>query len=192
MGKIKYQKQIKEFIKKTPVFSIKDLKKIIPNDYAKLLLHNLVKKDEVIRITKGYYSRFEDPILIAYCIKPSYIGLENALSLHNLWEQETNVTLLTPRKIRQGTRKVQGNNVIIKKIKPNHFFGFEYLDYNTLKIPVSDIEKTFIDLVYFNKYLDKELIKEMKKQIKKKKLNKYLDNYDKNFKDKIKTKLSLN
>ncbi|MBD3248775.1 hypothetical protein GF336_01905 [Candidatus Woesearchaeota archaeon] len=190
MGKIKYTREIEEFIDKNKIFSVKDIKMLLASknantDYAYLLLHNLVKKGKLNRITKGYYSRYDDPMLIAYCIKPSYIGLENALSLHGLWEQETNVVLITPRKVRQNIRKVLGTNAVIHNIPGEYFFGYNYIDYYDLKIPVSDIEKTFIDLIFYKKYMDKELTRTFKKKIDSKRLKRYLKPYNKKIKDKV-------
>jgi len=190
MGKIKHLKKIEEFIEKSAVFNIRDIKKLVPNpDYANLLLHNMVKKGKINRLLKGYYSKFDDPHLIAYCIKPSYIGLESALSLHNLWEQETNVVLLTIRRVRSGIRKVQDANVVVKQINPNHFFGFEHINYYDFRINVSDIEKTLIDLVFYKKYIDQDLITEFRKKVNLKKLKGYLKNYDNEFADKVKNLL---
>ena len=107
-------------------------------------------------------------MVITYCIKPSYIGLENALSLHGLWEQETNVILITPRRLRFGVREVLGANVVIHHISKEHFFGYEYMDYYDLKIPVSDTEKTFIDWIYYYDEIDKDLLELFDKKINRK------------------------
>ncbi len=190
MGKIKYLKDVENFINSNKVFNVKDVKRILlsrkanPN-YAYFLLSNLVKKGKIYRVTQGYYSKYEDPMVFSYCIKPSYIGLETALSLHGLWEQETNVVLITPRRVRTGARKILNTNIIIHSIDKNKFFGYDYIDYYEFKIPVSDIEKTFIDWIFYNKYLDENLLNNFKKKIKIKKLKEYLKNYDKRFVKKV-------
>ena len=190
MGKIKYLNEINNLIENNAVFTIRDVKLIILSkkanpDYAKLLLHNLESKGKIKRIIKGYYTKYDDPTLITYCIKPSYIGLEAALSYHNLWEQETNVVLLTPRRIKTGIRKVFNTNVIIHSINKKYFFGFDYKDYFDFKIPISDIEKTFIDWIYYKKSLNNELITSFKQKINKKKLLKYLKSYNNKFANKV-------
>ena len=190
MGKIKYLKEINEFIDNNIVFNIRDVEAILisrkanPN-YARLLLHNLEKKSEIKRIIKGFYTKYDDPTLITFCIKPSYIGLEAALSFHGIWEQETNVVLLTPRRVRTGIRSIFNTNIVIHSINKKHFFGFNYVDYYDFKIPISDIEKTFIDWMYYNKPLTKDILNNFKKKIKKKKLISYLKNYDKKFANKV-------
>jgi len=150
MGKIKYIKQIREFFNENPVVSINSLKKFTKkNDYVYLLINNLIKKQEIKKITKGFYTIYEDPSLIVFCFKPSYLGLQDALSIHNLWDQETNPVVLTVRRIRQGVRKVFENNVFIRRIDKRYFFGIEYLRQGDFYYPYSDIEKTFIDFMYF-------------------------------------------
>ncbi|RLE39135.1 hypothetical protein DRJ17_01940 [Candidatus Woesearchaeota archaeon] len=190
MGKIKYQQEIESFIKKNQVFHVKDIKRLISSknadpDYAYLILHNLERKGKVNRIIKGYYTTHDDPMLLAYCIKPSYIGLESALSIYGLWEQEANVVLITPRRVRQGLRQVFNTNVVVHLINKKHFFGYHYIDYYDFKLPVSDIEKTFLDWIDFKRYLSKELIKTFKKNMNKNKLKRYLKHYDKRFATKV-------
>ena len=186
MGKVKYLNEIEKFINKCIVFEAKDIKRFLISkkanpSYAYTILHNMAKKKKINRIVKGYYSKHDDPFLAAYCIKPSYIGLESALSLHGLWEQETNVVLITPRRVRSGLRKVLNANVVVHYSDKKFFFGYEYTDYYDLKLPVSDLEKTFIDLAFYNKFLDKNLLKAFRKKIDYKKLKQYLNSYDKRF-----------
>jgi predicted transcriptional regulator of viral defense system len=107
--------------------------------------------------------------------------LQDALSFHNLWEQETNTLIITAKKVREGLRKVLGFNTIVKRINPKYMFGFEYYKYaledREIYIPYSDIEKTFIDMIYFKQPLDEEIIENFKEKIIKKKLKEYLKRY---------------
>src|SRR3989344_2450603 len=188
MGKIKYITEVREFFKKSPVVDISSLKRFIKKKnkkYVYLLIHNLLKKGEIKQVTKGYYSIYEDPSLIVFCFKPSYLGLQNALSFHNLWEQETVPVILTTRNLRKGIREVFGRNVFIRRIDKRYIFGFEYYKDGDFYFPYSDIEKTFIDMVYFKQPLDKEVIAEFRKKIDKKKLNKYLIRYPIDFRRKV-------
>lgn len=182
MGRIVYLNKLREFLKKTPVFRAKDVELVVKNrNYSYLALHNLVKRGEIRRVTKGWYSIYDDPIVSVFCFKPAYIGLQEALSLHKLWEQETNVIIVTARKVRTGIREFLGNNVILHKIDQKYFFGFDYVKYGDLFIPVSDMEKTLIDLIYFNEIPGEDIIKEIKRKIEKEKLKKYLKKYTPEF-----------
>lgn len=180
MGKIKYQAKIQEFIEKTIVFHISSLQKIIgeKNPYIHLLLHTFVKKRKLFRLTKGWYSTKDDPTLAIFCFKPAYLGLQEALSIHNLWEQETTVIIITTKTIREGIRSLFGENIIIKRTPSAYFFGIEYLPYGESYVPVSDIEKTFLDFFYFGQPLDRDVIREFRKRIDRKKLLQYLRHYD--------------
>ena len=193
MGKIKYIDDIRKFFKKSPVVDIGSLKRFITKknkDYIYLVINNLLRKEEIKRITKGYYTIHEDPSLIVFCFKPSYLGLQNAMSFHNLWEQETVPIILTARNVRSGRREVFGANVIIRKIDKKYLFGFEYYKDGDFYFPYSDIEKTFIDMVYFRQPLDAEVIKNFREKIDRKKLAEYLKKYPERFRKKVISLLS--
>jgi predicted transcriptional regulator of viral defense system len=154
-------------------------------NYTYLLLHNLLKRGEIKRVTKGWYSQHDDPIVSVFCFKPAYIGLQEALSFHGLWEQETAVVLVTTQKARVGVRKVLESNVILRRINRKYFFGFDYLKYGDFFVPISDVEKTLIDLIYFNEIPGKDVLREIKKRMDKKKLEEYLESYPIQFKAKV-------
>lgn len=186
MGKVIYLNRLREFSKKTPTFRAKDVELVVKSkNYSYLALHNLVKKGEIKRVTKGWYSSYEDPVVAVFCFKPAYIGLQEALSLHELWEQETNVVIVTTRKVRTGIREILDSNVILHRISQKYFFGFDYLKYENFFVPVSDIEKTLIDLVYFNEVPTKDVLKEIRKQINREKLKGYLKNFSLRFRKRV-------
>jgi predicted transcriptional regulator of viral defense system len=189
MGKEIYLKDIENLFKKSPVVDYYSINQIINNKktvkgYAKQIIRNLILKGKLKRLTNGYYTMHNDPSLLVFCFKQSYLGLQDALSFHNLWEQETIPVIITTRKIRQGIRKVLGTNVLIRRLDKKYFFGFDYYR-NGFYFPYSDIEKSFIDMVYFKERLDRETIKNIKKAINLKKLDSYLKNYPKKIKNKL-------
>ncbi len=187
--KEKHIKKVREFFRKTPVADIRSVKMMVGrSDYTYLIINHLLKRGEIKRITKGYYSIHDDPVLAAYCFKPCYIGLEEAMSFHGIWEQETNVILVTTKKVRTGTRKIFGTNALIRNIRPRYFFGFEYFKYGDFVVPISDVEKTFIDLIYFRrtgKGLDNRMLKEFRRRIDRKKLNSHLKKYPAKFRKRV-------
>lgn len=190
MGKIRYIQDIRSFFKKSIVVDINSLKRFIQKqngneEYIHLIINNMVKKGEIKRITRGYYSYNDDPVLSVFCFKPSYTGLQSALSIHNLWEQETIPIIITTKKVRQGVREINGANIMLRRISPKYFFGIGYIKENSFYIPVSDIEKTFIDMVYYKQNIDKSLIKIFKRKINKKKLEIYIKKYPKNVSYKV-------
>lgn len=182
---MKYIDKVREYSKRTPLFDTKSVSRLVGDaNYTYVLLNHLLKKGEIKRLTKGYYTIYEEPSLIVYCMKPAYLGLQDAMSFHNLWEQETLPVVVTARKVRSGIRTVFGSNVLIRRVSPKHFFGYDYYKYDSLLLPVSDIEKTFIDMVYFNE-IRKDIIRNFKGRIDKEKLQRYLKKYDKKFGRKV-------
>lgn len=188
---MKYVQPVRKHFSKKNVFSIRDLKIFlakqgISRNYTHLLLHNLMKKKEIHRITRGFYTFKDDLEVVGFAFSPFYYGLQEALSLRNLWEQETNPVIITSRKARTGVRKIMDSNVVIRRINRKMFFGFELIKYGDYWLPVSDVEKTLIDFVYFKEPLPKETLKEIKQKIRKKTLNQYLKKAPKQVKKRVK------
>jgi len=176
---MRYIKELREHFKNRVVFTISDLKiflkpKGISRGYLHLLLHNLISKGEIKRITKGVYTFRDEIEVVGFASEPFYYGLQEALSLKNLWEQETNPVVITPRKVRSGIKNFEGKNYVVKRINRKMFFGFEWFKYEDFWIPVSDAEKTLIDFIYFKESLDMETLKEIKRRLDEKRLRAYL------------------
>jgi len=190
MGKEKYLNEVMEFFKKTPVVSTRDIRLIINKNitrknYTHLLVHNLIKSGRVKKVVKGFYTIHDDSTVAVFCFKPAYIGLQDALSLHNLWDQESNAVIITAKKVRSGVRRILDSNVVVHRINPRYFFGSELIKYGNFYVSVSDVEKTLIDFVYFKEPLDKEVLKEIKRRVEKEKINKYLKHYPKRIKKNV-------
>ena len=130
MGKKKYIQYVEMLFKKSPIVSLGSIKRIVGNkksDYAKQLTRNLIRTGKIKRITKGHYTAYEDVSLAVFCFKPAYLGLQDALSFHNVWEQETIPVIITTKKVRQGIRKIFGVNVLIRRIRDEaHRFAITY------------------------------------------------------------------
>ncbi len=184
MGKGKYIRQIEELFSKSPVVSSASIARIVKHrkgakPYAKQLIHYLTGKGEIKRLAKGYYTKHDDASLAVFCFQPAYLGLQDALSFHNLWEQETIPVIVTTRKVRQGVRSFLGANVLIRRISSKYFFGFEYYEQDNAAFPYSGIEKTFLDLIYFREKLDENLVAAFREKMDIKKLKMYVKHYPK-------------
>ena len=182
MGKQKYLKDIRNLFERSPVVSSDSIFRLINSkknvkQYNKQLIRNLILKKSINRLVKGCYSYSDDPSLAVFCFKPGYLGLKDALSFHNIWEQETIPIIITSKRVRQGIRKILGMNVLIRRINKKYLFGFDYYKQGNIYYPYSDLEKTFIDLIYFKENLDKEIINTLKKKINIRKLKSYLKVY---------------
>jgi predicted transcriptional regulator of viral defense system len=191
---MKYIQLVRQNFVKQPVFSITELrrflaKKGISNSYSALLVHNLLQKGEISRIAKGVYSFQKDILVSGFAFSPFYYGLQEALSLRNLWEQETNPVIITPKKFKPGLRQIMGANVLVRRINRKMFFGFDFIKYYNMWIPVSDAEKTLIDFFYFKEDLPSDAILEIKEKIDEKKLRAYLQRVSPKLAKKVKEKL---
>lgn len=166
----KYVSRIREYVRRTPVATIGSILALVPDrEYGHVIVNYLVKRGELRRITRGYYTVHDEPSLLVYCMRPAYLGLQDAMSFHDLWEQETNPVVITAKKVRPGVREVLGQNVWVRRISPRHFFSFEYMPGGDFLLPVSDPEKTLIDLVYFRK-MREDLAEMFREKIDRKKL----------------------
>ncbi len=167
---MKYLGEVRRRFKKEPAFTIADMKiflgkRGISPGYLNLLVHNMLVKGEIRRITRGVYTYSDDIEVVGFGFRPFYYGLQEALSLRNLWEQETNPVVVTPRKVRSGVRDFDGGNYLVKRINRRMFFGFEMMRHGDCWVPVSGVEKTLIDFVYFGEHLSRETLGEIQKKI---------------------------
>ena len=182
MGKKKYLDKIQELLRKSPVVDADSIIRIVRSgknvkQYHKQLIRNLVIGGKIKRLAKGCYTAHEDTSLAVFCFKPAYLGLQDALSIHNLWEQERIPVIITVRKVRNDIRSISGANALIRRIDKKYFFGYAYIKQGDFYFPVSDVEKTFIDMVYYNENISNELVASIKKRIDRKKLKSYLKRY---------------
>lgn len=190
MGKEIYLKDIEALFKKSPVVSASSISRLMRSkkgvtQYQKQLIRNLLLKGKIKKLVKGHYTIYDDPSLAVFCFKPAYLGLQDALSFHEVWEQETIPVIITASKARQGMRKVLGMNILVKRIDKRYLFGYEHVMQGNLYYPYSDLEKTFIDMVYFRQQLSEETLHAIKERVDKKKLHSYLRNYPKRFRERF-------
>lgn len=176
---MKYIREFRERFSTKELFSIRDVKLFLaekgaPATYTSVFLSHLLKRNEIVRLTKGKYSFSRTIDFIEKAIFPSYHGLQDALSLHGLWGQQTIPIIITPRKIRSGERVLGGAKVIVRRISRKMFFGHESIAHLGSWTEVSDFEKTLIDFVYYNEPLDKEVLGKLKKRLDREKLRQYL------------------
>ncbi|MFA4907586.1 MAG: hypothetical protein WC602_04925 [archaeon] len=176
---MKYIAEFEKRFGRRPSFTIRDCriflsKKGISGQYLHALIHNLLKKEKLKRISRGIYTFNSEPAIAGAAFVPSYHGLQEALSIHGLWDQEAGTVIITPRKVRSGLREILGSNVLARRISKRMFFGFEPAIYSNTCIFVSDPEKTIIDLAYFRENISPGVIAEAKKRLDRGKMKKYL------------------
>lgn len=190
MGKEKYLRDVEALFSKSPVVSYSSIERTVthrkgPKQYVKILVHYLLSSGRIKRLAKGCYTAMDDSAFAVFCFQPAYLGLQDALSFHNLWEQETIPVIITCRKIRPGLRNILGKNVFVRRIESRYFFGLDYARQGNAALPYSDVEKTFLDMVYFKENISKELIAAFKERLNHKKLMTYLKAYPKRLRKRV-------
>lgn len=181
MGAKKYQSAVEELFQKSPVVDSGSVSRIVGSAYSRNLLRNLEKRGTIYRLTKGYYTKYPEVSLIVYCFSPAYLGLQDAMSFHGVWEQESNPVVLTTKIARQGLRQSMGANYVVHTIEKQYMFGYGLVLVGDFYLPYSDIEKTFIDMVYFDEALDAGAMKSFVKTMDERKLRHYLLKYPQEF-----------
>ena len=177
---MKYMKSFKEKFRDYPVFTIKDARLFFEKSgatkqYVYTTIHNLLKSEEIKKITRGIYTFHEDVTVVGFAFSPFYYGLQDALSWRNIWEQEVNPIVVTPRKMRTGVRSFLGRNYLVRHIEKAMFFGIDSLKQGNSWIPVSDPEKTLIDFVYYKEPIPEPVLDELLSTIKIDILNEHLE-----------------
>ena len=82
--------------------------------------------------------------------------------------------VVTWRSVRTGARKFDDGNYVVRRISKKLFFGYEFVRYYDYWIPVSDSEKTLLDIAYFNVDIDKNTLKALVKAVDRAKFARYL------------------
>jgi predicted transcriptional regulator of viral defense system len=185
---MKYMKELESQLSsyKHPIFRSYELQSFnISKNYKKRLTHLLLSNGRIKRITRGVYTFHDDINVVGFAFSPFYYGLENALTMHGISTQGTNPIVITPRNVRQGLRVFEGRNYLIKRIPEALFFGYEMVKRGNFWVPVSDLEKTVIDMMYFDGYIRDELWPTILKELQMRRLNEYLGRYKKEFRTKM-------
>ena len=191
---MKYMKEFRSHFMKKPAFTAREAELFLENrksspGYHKLSIHNLLSRREIYRITRGVYTFQEDAQMSGFGFSPFYYGLEDALSLRNVWEQETNPVVVTPRKVRVGIRQFEGRNFVVRRIDRQMFFGYTYVAYGDFHIPVSTVEKTFIDFIYYRIEVPRELMFAILSRSSRRTINEYLREIPKWLSKKVQEKI---
>ncbi len=175
---MKYESQFRKYFRDVGIFTFRDARRFLKmmgasDAYAKLFVYNQVKAHGLLRVGKGYYTFVNNDALAGFAFSPFYYGLEYALTLHKLWTQMANPVIITTTSAVPGVRDSMGSRVIVRRISKKMFFGIERIKYNDIFIPVSDVEKTLVDFIYYRIGLNKEDTAAILKACDKRKLRRY-------------------
>ena len=176
---MKYTTLFMARFRKTPVFQINDVQKFMhqygsSKAYATIFISRMVKSARVYRLSGGFYTLYNEIETVGFQFYPFYYGLGYALTHYNLWKQQANPYVLTVKNVRRGTRNAFGLNYNIGKISKKMFFGYSYFKGRSFYYPVSDLEKTLIDCIYYNMPLEDYVYENAFKRSNQKKMSMYL------------------
>ena len=179
---MRYTKIFLKYFEKFPAFTVKDVKLFLRKNgadrgYYKVFMHNMIKSGRAFTVRRGYYTLHDDPMIAGFAFSPFYYGMETSLTYYKLWDYMTPISIITTNRIRRGNIELFGRNASIRKVQRDKFFGYSMVQYKDMYIPMADVEKTFIDSVYFHARFSRPVYAAMVKKIDRKKLNNYLKRY---------------
>jgi hypothetical protein len=196
-------KEIAAHFANYPVFTYRDVKLYIEGGRRSVknlprLISYMKSTGAISSIRKGAYTFNKDIMVTGFAYSPFYYGLLSALTIRELWTQNSKPEIMTLRKVRNSRSYVfeeKNNIVFLHHVPVKYFFGFDTVNYGKLKVPVSNPEKTLIDLFYYKVKLPIQNYSGLLRAVNRKKSEEYLKMYNKriaktvlNFVEKYKAK----
>lgn len=180
---MKYKAAFIEFFTRQAIFTTEDARRFLTilgagEAYVRLMLHNMVKSGGLHSIGKGAYTFHRNEVAIGFKFRPFYYGLQYALTIRRIWTQQSVPVIITTGNANPGLRDIMGTRVILHRISKKAFFGFEYINYGELFVPVSDPEKTLLDFDYYGISLDPETRVALKNRVNETKFHEYASKLD--------------
>ena len=149
-------------------------------DIARVLSY-LKTSGRIYSIKKGVYSATKDDAVAGFAYAPFYYGLLSALTMRGLWTQHSRPDVMTMKRVRSSRTTVFGDAddvIFLHHVPAKYFFGFGTVRYGKFSVPVSDPEKTLIDLFYYNVRLSVQSYSGILSAIDLRRLGGYLGRYD--------------
>ena len=180
-------KEIIDHFADYPVFIHRDVKLYLNGKKKKIgdlsrLISYMKSKHMIHAVRNGVYTLNKDEMVAGFAYSPFYYGLLSALTIRELWTQNSRPEILTIKKVRKSGVYIFGDKkatIFVHHIPARCFFGFDIIKYGKLKIPVSDPEKTLIDLFYYKIKLPIQDYSGLLRIIDKRKMVRYLKVYKK-------------
>jgi predicted transcriptional regulator of viral defense system len=147
------------------IYSLNEIKKFLPSTYnnVKNLINSLKNKKLLVSIKKGVYvfvpiEFVNKGVVINELIIPSvffdsseyYIGYSTMYNFYNLYEQKFQTVYVINSKFSQ-VKKIMGISFKFIKVSENRLYGSFIKKLDNVEVSLASLEKTLIDLLYFNK-----------------------------------------
>lgn len=146
-----FKGQLKNFV----VFSLTDIRKIVPKFYRRRL-NEWQDKDYIKKLRRGYYmftdTQLDEEQLFLIANKlyaPSYVSLEMALSYYGLIPEGVySITSVASRKTVKFRTPV--GEFSYRNLKPQLFFGYSLQVAGKQQYKLAEMEKAVLDYLYLN------------------------------------------
>lgn len=166
------------YFKSWKVFTFRDVKILFGNQLndnaIKQLIHRNIKNKILYKITTGIYTYSDNVMVYGFAFGDFYYGLGFALDYYDMISQVMSPVIITTSKVRPGRRCINDKPIVIYRIKEDMFFGYTFKKINGIEVPISDLEKTLIDTVYYNFKLEQYVYGIIQQRLNYAKLNEYL------------------
>lgn len=178
--------EIRDHFSDYPVFTYRDLKlyfsgkRVKPSNLTRILSY-MKSNGSIYTLRKGVYTFKKNDMVSGFAYAPFYYGLLSALTLRELWTQNSRPDIITMKKVRSTRTRIFDDPkdvIFVHHIPAGYFFGFDIIKYGALKLPVSDPEKTLIDLFYYRVKLPIQNYDKLLQSIETGKIRRYLKAYD--------------
>jgi predicted transcriptional regulator of viral defense system len=158
---------------------LSDENKGISDKTIQVTLSRMVKKNRIHKVTKGVFSLQRRDEFAGFAFSPFYYGGLASLMIRDLIDDQVKMEIMTTRQVKRSFLDVYGGiKILLHHIPKKYYFGFNDIRYGDIIVPVSDPEKTLIDLFYYKDRMSIQDYAELLKRIKLHKLSTYLKAYD--------------
>lgn len=143
-------------------------------------LSRMVKTGKLYRVTKGVFSLYKRAEFAGFAFTPFYYGGLAALMIMDLIDDQVKMEVMTTKIVKRSFIEVFSgeSRIVLHHLPRKYYFGFRGMNYGGVKVPVSDPEKTLIDLFYYKERLSIQDYAEILKTVQVRKLKDYLKVYD--------------
>ncbi len=147
--------EFRELFGKNIVFSVKNIKSIIP-EFHPQRLSDWIKKGYIKKLRKNYFvfSNIEMNEQILFFIanriySPSYVSMETALSFYNIIPEGV-YTILSVSTMKTKRFETEIGKFQYRKIKRELFSDYQLMEFNNIRYKIALPEKAVLDYVYFH------------------------------------------
>lgn len=168
-------------------FSFDDLRILLSEKHSgisdkiiQVTVSRMIKKGRLHKVIKGVYSLEPRSDFAGFAFSPFYYGGLAALMIMELIDDQVKMDIMTTRRVKKSMIEIYGgrDRIFLHHIPSKYYFGFKNIRYGDIIVPVSDPEKTIIDLFYYKDRMSIQDYAEVLKKIKSRKLREYLKVYD--------------